>query len=344
MRMASPRPPLSPAWRNALRTWLAATLAIGIMLWAGRHNVMMLALLTAVLFINENDVTPVRSIGQMVGGALVGILTAVVLHDFSTAWPMLGVGLVITGALVRGLGLLKGLGMGYMSCWSVEVLALGRHFNWALVFNLSFAVVVGIAMAQVAAWVFWPRRPQAQLAQLERGLAEQLAAQIAEHRRWLGDGGSPPPVLRSQELLPQIAQLQNLWEQRQGLPNPRRSDPLSRRLAQSGAIWRQLLRQWLLLEPLLRQISTPLPLQAGEPSLLIGSLEQLEQALLPNPAALSHHSVPRDPGSWLMEAHQLNSSPPLLLSIAQQSHGLARLLQSRARLIQAIDQIRSPAP
>ena len=87
----------------------------------------MLALLTAVLFINENDITPARSIGQMVGASLVGILTAVVLHEFSTAWPMLGIALVSTGALVRGLGLLKGLGLGYMSCWAVELMTkIGR--------------------------------------------------------------------------------------------------------------------------------------------------------------------------------------------------------------------------
>jgi hypothetical protein len=29
------------------------------------------------------------------------------------------------------------------------------------VFDLAFASVVGIGMAQVATWVFWPRRPLA---------------------------------------------------------------------------------------------------------------------------------------------------------------------------------------
>ena len=42
--MAAALPSLSPLWRNSLRTWLAATLTIGIMLWSGRSSVMMLGL------------------------------------------------------------------------------------------------------------------------------------------------------------------------------------------------------------------------------------------------------------------------------------------------------------
>jgi hypothetical protein len=44
----------------------------------------------AVLFVNENDLTPARSIGQLLAGALIGILTATVLHELSTSWVVLG--------------------------------------------------------------------------------------------------------------------------------------------------------------------------------------------------------------------------------------------------------------
>ena len=72
--MATALPALSPLWRNSLRTWLAATLTIGIMLWSGRTSVMLLGLLVAVLFINDNELTPLRFVSQMVGGALIGSL------------------------------------------------------------------------------------------------------------------------------------------------------------------------------------------------------------------------------------------------------------------------------
>jgi hypothetical protein len=157
--MANAMPALSPLWRNSLRTWLAATLTIGILVWADRSKVMLLGLLMVVVFINDNDLTPLRSIGQMVAGSVIGILTAVVLHNLISGWVVTAIGLLITGVLVRGLGLLKGLSLGYLSCWGLEVTGDGVHFNAALVVDLAFSAVVGIAMAQLATWVFWPRRP-----------------------------------------------------------------------------------------------------------------------------------------------------------------------------------------
>ena len=181
--MATALPSLSPLLRNSLRTWLAATLTIGVMLWSGRGSVMMLGLLMAVLFINDNDLTPLRNVGAQVGAALVGILTAVVLHQFSGGWLVTAIGLLITGCLVRGLGLSKGVGMGYMGCWALEVVGYGKDFNWALIFNLAFTVVTGIAMAQLASWAFWPRRRRLQLPALEAGLSGQLREQIQRMRQ-----------------------------------------------------------------------------------------------------------------------------------------------------------------
>jgi uncharacterized membrane protein YgaE (UPF0421/DUF939 family) len=333
--MATTLPSLSPLWRNSLRTWLAATLTIGIMLWSGRRDVMMLGLLMAVLFINDNDLTPVRSMGQLVGGALIGILTAVVLHEFSSGWLVTAIGLLITGCLVRGLGLVKGVGMGYMACWSLEVLGHGKQFDWALVFNLAFAVVVGIAMAQLATWAFWPRRPLQQLQALEAGLCDQLRQQIQCMRHWLDTGGEAPAPLQSKALLPQILQLQELRDLRAGVRTPATVRRLSSRWAQTGSIWRQLLRQWLLLEPLLLQ----LPPRPASAPLLQAELRALEAALdsssaiPPMPAAIDPAGTQNN---WLQEAAQLQASAPLLLAIGQQITQLHQLLHSRGLVRQAI--------
>ena len=330
--MAAALPALSPLWRNSLRTWLAATLTIGIMLWSGRSSVLLLGLLVAVVFINDNELTPLRFVSQMVGGALIGILTAVVLHQITSGWLITALGLLITGALVRGLGLLKGLSMGYMGCWALEVMGDGKHFTWALIFDLAFAVVVGIAMAQLATWAFWPKRPLQQLPLLERQLAEQLSQQVGWMRQWLSDGGTPPLSLRSQELLPQILMLQQLRDQRREIRTPSRVRRLSSRWAQTGSIWRQLLRQWLLLEPLLLQLAAPM--RTG--GLLAERLQSLEHSLQnPTPArqAIRLTSVE----AWLAEAREGQSSTPLLLAIAQQLDQLEQLLHSRALLKQAIE-------
>jgi uncharacterized membrane protein YgaE (UPF0421/DUF939 family) len=333
--MATALPALSPLWRNSLRTWLAATLTIGIMLWSGRSSVMLLGMLMAVLFINDNELTPLRFVSQMVGGAVIGILTAVVLHQISSGWLITALGLLITGALVRGLGLLKGLSMGYMGCWALEVMGYGKHFTWALIFDLAFTVVVGIAMAQLATWAFWPKRPLQQLPLLERQLSEELSRQVGWMRQWLSDGGTPPPLLRSQELLPQILLLQQLRDQRRESHTPAGVRRLSSRWAQMGSIWRQLLRQWMLLEPLLLQLAAPL--QTG--GLLQERLASLEHSLqTPAPAGQTVRLTSVE--AWLAEARQGKSSAPLLLAIAQQLDQLEQLLSSRALLRQAIEHTR----
>jgi uncharacterized membrane protein YgaE (UPF0421/DUF939 family) len=330
--MAAALPAISPLWRNSLRTWLAATLTIGIMLWSGRSSVMLLGLLVAVVFINDNELTPLRFVSQMVGGALIGILTAVVLHQITSGWLITALGLLITGALVRGLGLLKGLSMGYMGCWALEVMGYGKHFNWALIFDLAFTVVVGIAMAQLATWAFWPRRPLQQLPLLERQLSEQLSRQVGWMRQWLIEGGPPPPSLRSQELLPQILLLQQLRDQRRESHTPARVRRLSNRWAQTGSIWRQLLRQWMLLEPLLLQLAAPL--QTG--GLLEERLASLKHSLqTPAPAGQTVRLTSVE--AWLAEAREGQSSAPVLLAIAQQLDQLEQLLHSRTLLRQAIE-------
>ena len=331
--MTKTLPTLNPLWRNSLRTWLAATLTIGIMLWADRGSVMLLGLLMAVVFINDNDLTPLRSIGQMVAGSVIGILTAVVLHNLLSGWLVTAIGLLITGALVRGLRLLKGLSLGYLSCWGLEVMGDGAHFNGALVFDLAFSAVVGIAMAQLATWVFWPRRPLQQLPLLERGLCEQLSEQLLQMERWLAQGGSPPRPLRSQELLPAILQLQQLRDQRRSIPTTRLVRQLSSRWAQTGFIWRQLMRQWLLLEPLLLEL--PTPLQAD--GLLSPSLHSFGLQLLAATPAEPQGTAPAL-DQWLLVARRNTASAPLILTIAQQLEQLQQLLRSRALVRQAIDQ------
>jgi len=325
--MAAALPSLSPTWRNSLRIWLASTLTIGILFWSGRNHLLGLALVMAVLFVNENDLTPARSTTQLVAGALIGILTAIVLHEISTSWVVLGLAILITGVLVRSLGLLKGLSTGYLSCWAVELMHRGNQFNWATIFNLAFAAVVGILMAQVATWALWPRRPLQQLPALEARIANQLEAQILAMQQWLDSGGEPPAALRSQDLLPSIQLLQQLRDQNR----------LSR-WAQAGSIWRQVLRQWLLLEPLLRQLDAPLPAGSSQP-LLRSALASLARSMQTQPTAApapTHSSPAQD---WLEEARRLDAPQPLLLAIGQQCQVLKQLLHSRALLSAGLAQL-----
>lgn len=333
--MAAGLPAMSPLWRSSLRIWLSTTLTTGILLWSGRQQQLGLALIMAVLFVNENDVTPVRSIGQQIGAALVGILTAMVLQQLSNSWVVLGIALLVTGILVRGLGLLKGLGSGYLGCWGMELMHRGHQFNWALVFDMAFAVVVGILMAQIATWALWPRQPLQQLPGLEAVIVSRLAQQISSMQRWLRTGGPAPPLLHSQDLLPQIQQLQQLRQAPPSRTGSSGNTTLFKRWAQSGSLLRQILRQWLLLEPLLRELQAPLPQparagQAWLPDQLQDLLGQLQGQAHPAPRPSGSSSA--DAEIWLEQATALGASKPLLLAIGQQCQAIEQLLQARALL------------
>lgn len=345
--MAFALPPLHPVVRNGLRIWLAATLASSILLWAGLESVVTVGLIFAVLFVNENDLTPASSIGQVIAGALIGVLTAQVLHELSTSWVMLGLALLLSGALVRSLGMLKGLSTSLMGCWALDLMHPGNQVDWSVVLDLTFAAIVGILMAQLATWAVWPRRPLQQFPALEAGLARELAQQIAAVQQWLRAGGPPPPPLRSQALLPRIQQLQHLPAQPPGQGRRSPSARLVRRWAQAGSLWNQLLRQWLVLERLLQQLPAPLPSSAqasGGDGLLLHSLEELAQALGHQIAPRAGGSGGSAPQAWLEHASALGAAKPLMLAIGQQDNALQGLLRSRGLLQAAIADLAAANP
>jgi len=340
--MAVPALRLNPLWRNALRLWLAATLSIGILQWSGQSTQMGWALVLAVIFINENDLSPLRSLAEILAAALVGILTGLVVHHIASGWLTIAIGLLVSGALVRALGLLKGLSMGYLMSWAIGTSPASSQFSWTLSSQLGICVLVGTLSAQVATWLFWPRSPLRQLPALERSLTAQLDDQITLVQSWLRQGGPSPPSLRSRQLLPQIQQLQQLRGASRSMGSSRRKSRLLRRWAQAGDIWRQLLRQWMLLEPLLLQLPAPLAEAASQPLLL--RLEALQQRLQTDGAAAEPLKPPPSAQAWIAEADRLQASRPLLLALGVQCQQLERLLRGRALVRDGIERLRAVDP
>lgn len=329
---------LSPLWRNALRLWLAATLTIGILHWCGQSDQLGWALVLAVVFINENDLSPLGSLGEILAATMVAVVTSLVVHHIASGWLMIAVALLVSGVLVRALGLLKGLSLSYLMSWAISTSPFVGEFSWRLFTHFGVCVLVGTLSAQAATWLFWPRSPLRQLPALERGLAAQLEDQIALVQRWLLEGGPSPPSLRSRQLLPQIQQLQQLRRTSGQISSPRRERQLLRRWAQLGDIWRQLLRQWLLLEPLLLELPAPL-LEGSEHNLLLQRIEALRGPLQAGPDAAIHRATPAAAQDWMVEADRLRVSRPLVLALFMQCHELEQLLRSRSLLRSGIERM-----
>jgi hypothetical protein len=88
-----------------------------------------------------------------------------------------------------------------------------------------------------------------------------------------------------------------------------------------------MLRQWLLLEPLLLQLPAPIPASA-----------QLQAELSALQSSLESQGSQPTATNWLREAQLIHTTPPLLLAIGQQIEQLQQLLHSRKLVRQAIEQ------
>jgi hypothetical protein len=220
--------------------------------------------------------------------------------------------------LCRAIGLAAGVGMAYLCAWAVMVMGHGKHFDTAVVFNLALPAVLGVVSAQFATWLVWPRLRRQRLIELDEQLNQRFAQQSRLLLQWLQQGGATPPLpLRSSDVLPAIQQLQQL----SSLTNSRSLTPtMRRRWAQLGGLWRQLLSQWLLLEPQLLALAAPLPAEAL--SLLQA---QLDQATGMRPRAME---LPL----WRHWAERSGAPPLLALGLAMQLDQLQRLQYSQALL------------
>ena len=320
---------LNPTVRSALRLWLAATLAIGITLWTGRQSTMMLALILVALFVNENQIAPARQMVQLLGGAIVGVITALVLFQFSSGWLMLSLTLLATGLVARALGLSQGLSTAYLCAWAVLVMGRGAQFNGHMVFNLVLPALVGVLTAQFATWLVWPRLRRNRLEALDAQVAGRLGRQLESLRTWLATGGNPPPALHSAELLPTIQELQQLSStSAASVPAPMR-----RRWVQLGTLWREVLRQWLLLEPQLNALPAPLP--ASLPPVLHHALDRLERQLQGATNPTGPHNV-ITAAHWQQWGAQAGAPPLVPLALGLQLAQLHGVLHSQVLVRQAI--------
>ena len=311
---------LNPTTRAGLRLWLAATLAIAITVWTGRQGTVFLAVMMVVMFVNENDTAPLSHAFRQLASAVLGVVTGLVIASFSSGWLMLSVGLLSAGLLCRSVGLGGNVGMASLCCWAVLLMGRGHSFNAAAVFNLALPVVIGVVAAQFATWVVWPRLRAQRLVEFDNQLRQHFAQQRQLLLQWLQRGGSAPPLpLRSTDVLPAIQQLQEL--------SIGRSHSLTsiqtRRWAQLGSLWRQVLTQWLLFESQLQALSAPLPSEAMP--LLTQHLEPLDQRSTARPATVQ---LPQ----WRAWGERSGVPPLLALALAMQLDQL-RKLQHSQRLV-----------
>lgn len=295
--------------RAALRLAIAAALAIAMVYWSGRGERVFLAVIAVVMFVSETRSLPWRVMLQQFAAGVVGILTALVLFQVADGWLMLSVVLLVVALLVEVLRLQSGRSLALLLAWGVLEMDTQRAFNIATVFDLALSFVIGLLSARFATALVWPQRPGSRVARLDDSLRARLVEQVNRVQQWLGQGGAPPPPLGSADLLPMVLELQQQ-------PSP-----------QLGLLWRLIVRHWLLLEPQLLGLRTPLSHPAGQ--VLQQRLSRIEAVLTPVPVAGDAVVPPaQQPTSWRIDL----SSELIALAIGQQLDTLDQLLHSQQLL------------
>jgi hypothetical protein len=188
-----------------------------------------------------------------------------------------------------------------------------------LLVNYIVPGLIGVAAALFATWVVWPPQPQLQVRQLDQWLSSRLQTQLQGLRRWLETGEAPPAVLHTSEVLPPIQDLQQLAR-----------GPL-RRWGQLALLWRQVLRQWILLEAQIRSLP-PLP---GTP-LQQQLLDRLQWLATADHGGLLQPWPMATPEQWLAWSRSSDVAQLQPLAIGLQLEQLRSLLRSQGLLRAAL--------
>jgi uncharacterized membrane protein YccC len=311
--------PLHPAVRNALRVALASALTIAMTQWSGRGSTLTYGMLAAVLFVNDRQSQPGRQAMQQLAGVVIGVVVALVLYPFSNGWFMLSIALLCAGLVARGLGMAGGIGLAYLACWEMLTFCQCDRFEIRLLVNYIVPGLIGMAAALFATWVVWPPQPRVELRRLDQRLSARLQQQVLGLGAWLETGSEPPPLLHTSELLPPILELQQL------------AHGSLRRWGQLALLWRQVLRQWVLLEAQIRI----LPPLSGSP-LQRQLLDRLQVLASADRSGSPQPWPPAAPEQWLAWS-QASATPQLVpLAIGLQLEQLRSLLHSQGLLRAAL--------
>jgi hypothetical protein len=276
-------------------------------------------MLAAVLFVNDRQNRPGWQVLQQVAGIVIGVVVGLVLYPFSNGWFMLSLALLCAGLVARGLGMAGGIGLANLAVWEMLTFCQCERFEMRLLVNYIVPGLIGVAAALFATWVVWPPQPQLQVRQLDQWLSSRLQTQLQGLRRWLETGEAPPAVLHTSEVLPPIQDLQQLAR-----------GPL-RRWGQLALLWRQVLRQWILLEAQIRSLP-PLP---GTP-LQQQLLDRLQWLATADHGGLLQPWPMATPEQWLAWSRSSDVAQLQPLAIGLQLEQLRSLLRSQGLLRAAL--------
>ena len=297
--------------RNCMKMFVAVFLTAAIASWCQRVQFLWYPLMAVIIVVDDNDDKTIQAASARILGTVAGGLVTFLVHTVLTGWIGVVVSLLLIVPILRLFGWQSGLGTAGTLSVMFLMVPTYEALNWAYVFNRAMDTVVGCVVALLVGLLFWPRRNNDLLLQLEQNLQASLAAQLTRYRHWQQRGGTPPPPLSLAPLTASLQRMDDLVQQQRH--GPQAQQQRARNWERRLRLWQRVHFHWGAWERLMA--SLPQGSSAAPPSALLeDSVAALERQL----AGDVHPTPHRDPHPWQALAQERQWPLLPLLALAEE--------------------------
>jgi uncharacterized membrane protein YccC len=160
--------------RQSLRISVVMFITASIALWCDRTAYLWYPLNAALIVVDDNDELTLPAASGRIMGTILGALLTFLVHTIASGWMAVLLTCLLCFPLLRLFGWQGGLSTAVNIVVMFLMIPKPTQLNWDFVFNRSLDSLIGIVVAVVVAYLFWPRNRLAELDQLDWALDQQI--------------------------------------------------------------------------------------------------------------------------------------------------------------------------
>ena len=159
-----------------------------IALWCDRTAYLWYPLNAALIVVDDNDELTLPAASGRIMGTILGAIVTFVVHTIASGWMAVLLSCLLCFPLLRVFAWQGGLSTAVNIIVMFLMIPKPTALNWDFVFNRSLDSLIGIVVAVLVSYLFWPRNRLLELDRLDRVLDQQIRAGSAVSAAELTDG------------------------------------------------------------------------------------------------------------------------------------------------------------
>ena len=160
--------------RQSLRLSAVMFATAAIALWTDRTVYLWYSLNAALIVVDDDDELTLPAARARMLGTVLGAVITFVVHTIASGWMGVMLTCLLCLPLLRWLGWQGGLSTAMTIAVMFLMIPRPTLLNWEFVLNRSLDALIGIAVALVVSYLFWPRNRLAELERLDLTLDRQI--------------------------------------------------------------------------------------------------------------------------------------------------------------------------